>query len=131
MLKKRKTLLKIKKVDKKSNYNGNHENNTLSNNSSLSENSSNKENKLIKKRKFNSFVSDFDNRENDEQILKKIRQGDKSIFLIQKEIIKSEIKSEPSLKDNFAKDTIVRLRNRMILKMLTSKINFIIKSDKF
>jgi len=90
--------------------NGNHEN--FSNNTSFSGNGLNFEHtNNSRKRKFNTYASDFENPEKDENILKKIRQGDKSIFLINKDV-KSEIKSEVSSK-NLYKDTVVRLKNRI------------------
>ena len=90
--------------------NGNLEN--FSNNTSFSGNGSNFDHtNNNRKRKFNTYASDFENLEKDENILKKIRQGDKSIFLINKDV-KSEIKSEVSNK-NLYKDTVVRLKNRI------------------
>lgn len=113
LLKKKKNLLKIRRDDKKTQKNIGDENKELSNNSSISKNSSKiEQSRLSKKRKFNSYAEDLEKPENDEHILKKIRQGDKSIFLINKDV-KSEIKSEDSNKNKSPlKDTVVRFRNR-------------------
>lgn len=97
--------------------------NIASNNPSISENSSNFDNKLNKKRKFNLYIEDYENSDKDKQILNKIRQKDKSIFVINK-----DGKSEVSDNDNF-KDTVVRFKNRKIF-LLNYKNNYF-KAIKF
>ena len=118
LLKKRKGIIKIKREDKKPFKHGERDlKDEFSSESSFSKNSSKIEQsstRLNRKRKFNEFAANIENPETDEQILKKIRQGDKSIFLINKDV-KSEIKSQASNKKNSIKDTVVRFKNRILI----------------
>lgn len=113
MMKKRKNVFKIKNEDKKKTLNTSKKKEEFSNNSSFSLNASNTEQPSSKKRKSNSFFYDFENPETDEHILKKIRKGDRNIFIINKDYKgESSLKSEENSSQNLVKDTVVRLKNR-------------------
>lgn len=111
LTKKRKNFFKIKKEDKKF-YRDKKDD--VSNSSSFSmEEDSSSDQQSNKKRKSNSlFLYEFENPEINDRILKKLRTGDRDIFLINKDT-KCEVKIEEDYSTHdFQKDTIVRLKNR-------------------
>lgn len=111
LTKKRKNFFKIKKEDKKF-YRDKKDDVSNSSSSSIEEDSYSDQ-QSNKKRKNNSiFLYEFENPEINDRILKKLRTGDRDIFLINKE------KIEDYSTHDFQKDTIVRLKNRNFFSFL-------------